>query len=474
MFLKKKLAISFIVIYLVALFSVPVLSVKAAINTGLSPEEDPICWTKQACSKARELQGVDPDKAGEGWVQNETPCDTEDGELGKCLAVGKTVTEISLGGQATFNHLGDYIKVIYNYALRLASILAVVVIIIAGAQWVTSGGNAESITSAKKRIAGAMMGLFIAFLSYFILQAVNPSLLSLRLPQVWMMVPMNPESMQEGDPCFTIENELACKYACPGCYCRPIQIDPQNFISDLREFTHQYLNVIGFLASGGAEAGAGVATKVGAKVATKATDLYYLVVGQIAKQGKNIPIAVIKAGWANRNKIVVGTVKSAAAGAGTVAMADTFQWLAKTKDPGKQGICMKMPKDLGNGELCDKNDFQCAEGLICVIPPGGLAGTCSNRGEGSMCQNQEDCGSGFVCEDMVLGIRQCVSYASGEKRITGQDCFSSNALCFSTVCGKISRKCIVGKEGVECGIEDKCADGYTCKTLGNYRTCGKN
>ena len=124
----------------------------------------------------------------DGWVQ-ETPCIGGSGgkQWGKCLAAGRTVTEISFGGQTTFAHMGEFIIVVYNYALRIASILAVVMIIVAGIQWVTSGGNSESITSAKKRIAGAMMGLFIAFLSYFILQAINPSLLSLRLPQVWMI-----------------------------------------------------------------------------------------------------------------------------------------------------------------------------------------------------------------------------------------------------------------------------------------------
>ena len=166
----------------------PAVLLAAAIDA--APAANVLCWDKKDCLEARALMmaGSSQKDIEDGWVQ-ETPCIGGSGgkQWGKCLAAGRTVTEISFGGQTTFAHMGEFIIVVYNYALRIASILAVVMIIVAGIQWVTSGGNSESITSAKKRIAGAMMGLFIAFLSYFILQAINPSLLSLRLPQVWMI-----------------------------------------------------------------------------------------------------------------------------------------------------------------------------------------------------------------------------------------------------------------------------------------------
>lgn len=156
----------------------------------LAPGVNPLCWNKKDCLEARALMMVGSSQKDitDGWVQ-ETPCVGGQGDIqwGKCLAAGRTVTEISFGGQNTFAHLGEFIKVVYNYTLRIASILAVGMMLVAGFQWVTSGGNAEAVNSAKKRIAGAMMGLFIAFLSYFILEAINPALLSLRLPQVWMI-----------------------------------------------------------------------------------------------------------------------------------------------------------------------------------------------------------------------------------------------------------------------------------------------
>ena len=78
----------------------------------------------------------------------------------------------------------------YKYLVTIASIVAVVMIIVAGMQWVTSGGNSEAISSAKKRISGAIIGLFIAYMSYFVLNTINPALVNLRLPQVWLAKPI--------------------------------------------------------------------------------------------------------------------------------------------------------------------------------------------------------------------------------------------------------------------------------------------
>ena len=72
-------------------------------------------------------------------------------------------------------------------------------IIFAGVQWITSGGNSEAITKSKKRIGGAVIGLFIAYMSFFILNTINPALVKLRLPQVYLFRPftMMPEFCSE-------------------------------------------------------------------------------------------------------------------------------------------------------------------------------------------------------------------------------------------------------------------------------------
>lgn len=160
------------------------------------PEFNPMCWRAKDCCIARatvtranesiaQCNAIAPDSDEEsnGWVKAD-PC-TAAG-WGKCLPAGKTVTEISFGGRREFLHIGDFIKSMYNYAMAVVSIIATVMIILSGAQWVASGGNAETIATAKQRILGAVIGLFIAFFSYTILRTINPALVNLRLPQVWM------------------------------------------------------------------------------------------------------------------------------------------------------------------------------------------------------------------------------------------------------------------------------------------------
>jgi len=171
-------------------FSLLVPAVSLAASTDLAPEFNPLCWHKDDCEKTRaellqkELKDVKLDTTG--WLKEE-PCNQEG--WGKCLPSGITVTEIAFGGQKKFANLGEFLKTNYNLALALAGILAVMMIIIAGVQWVTSGGNSEMITSAKKRIGGALTGLLIAYLSYTILNTINPALVNLRLPQNFMLRP---------------------------------------------------------------------------------------------------------------------------------------------------------------------------------------------------------------------------------------------------------------------------------------------
>ncbi len=145
---------------------------------------DQRCWTKKAC-ETQELLGVFYGPNNE----TETACgmvkDATEQPVGFCSQTGAAKTQISFGGKDLFTGMGDFIKWIYRYGIQAVGILAVVMIIVAGFQWVTSAGSQEKIGSAKKRIGGAMMGLFLAVMSYFILNMINPYLVNLRMPQVW-------------------------------------------------------------------------------------------------------------------------------------------------------------------------------------------------------------------------------------------------------------------------------------------------
>ncbi len=191
------------IFFFILLFSLffPALATLAAgdVNSKV-PEFNPLCWKWTddglekgvgGCRGARLKYLSDDASESElksGWIQSKDVCGS-DGKWGLCLPAGKTKTSISFAGKAEFLHVGDYILTVYKYSLGIASILAVIMIIAAGIQWLTSGGNSDGITKAKTRITGAFIGLFILFSSYFILNAINPALINLRLPQTYMIKP---------------------------------------------------------------------------------------------------------------------------------------------------------------------------------------------------------------------------------------------------------------------------------------------
>lgn len=72
--------------------------------------------------------------------------------------------------------LGQYLRGLYQYGVILSSILAVIVIMVAGFIWMTAGGSSGRVSTARSYIFGAMSGLALMLGSYMILYLVNPEL----------------------------------------------------------------------------------------------------------------------------------------------------------------------------------------------------------------------------------------------------------------------------------------------------------
>jgi hypothetical protein len=76
-------------------------------------------------------------------------------------------------------YLAQYIQGIYIYVMGAVGILAIAMLIWGGTKWISAGGNSELVSSAKKNITNAIVGLVLAFGSYLILSTINPSLVNL-------------------------------------------------------------------------------------------------------------------------------------------------------------------------------------------------------------------------------------------------------------------------------------------------------
>jgi len=66
----------------------------------------------------------------------------------------------------------DLVGRIIKYALGLAGVIAMAMFIYGGLTWMTASGNQERITSAKKTVVWAVIGLVLTFSSYAIARIV--------------------------------------------------------------------------------------------------------------------------------------------------------------------------------------------------------------------------------------------------------------------------------------------------------------
>jgi hypothetical protein len=80
------------------------------------------------------------------------------------------------GAYVYISWIPELITALYKFGIAIASIVAVVMIIVQGVQIIISGGNTEAISTAYSKISHAVIGLFIAWGSFVILYTINPKL----------------------------------------------------------------------------------------------------------------------------------------------------------------------------------------------------------------------------------------------------------------------------------------------------------
>lgn len=68
--------------------------------------------------------------------------------------------------------ISTVIRVIVNVLLFIVGLVSVIMIIIGGIRYTTSGGNAASVTAAKNTILYAIIGLIVAFVAFAVVDWV--------------------------------------------------------------------------------------------------------------------------------------------------------------------------------------------------------------------------------------------------------------------------------------------------------------
>ena len=90
--------------------------------------------------------------------------------------------EVEYPGLPPSPNLSDYLLYIFNLAIFLGGIVALLMIVIGGIEYMTSAGNVARMSDAKDRILKAVLGLVLLFCSYVILSVINPELTLVKLP----------------------------------------------------------------------------------------------------------------------------------------------------------------------------------------------------------------------------------------------------------------------------------------------------
>lgn len=84
------------------------------------------------------------------------------------------------GTNAAIPYIAEYITGLYAYLVSIAGVVAVVMMIIGGFQYLTAGGDAGRMKAAKERITNAVAGILLTLGAYTLLNTISPQLVQLK------------------------------------------------------------------------------------------------------------------------------------------------------------------------------------------------------------------------------------------------------------------------------------------------------
>lgn len=95
----------------------------------------------------------------------------------------------------------QFIVQFFNLAIAAGALIAVVMIIIAGIEWITSSGNPSKVESAKGKMINTLFGVAVLVGCYFILKTINEKLIEVKITQLEcenaLIVPVKQTSNEE-------------------------------------------------------------------------------------------------------------------------------------------------------------------------------------------------------------------------------------------------------------------------------------
>lgn len=130
------------------------------------------------------VQCLTPDIPGYDRTKS---CETDEACIhGRCVKLETplpALNDLATGEPLQITGIASYIIYIYNFGLRIAGVLAFLLIIIYGFGYVASLGNEQRIKDYREKLTNVFLGIIVLLGSYIILTTINPTLTQLREPK---------------------------------------------------------------------------------------------------------------------------------------------------------------------------------------------------------------------------------------------------------------------------------------------------
>ncbi len=152
--------------------------VGCATSAEQAPLANPVCWSEEDCESDGGL-----------WDTDNQPYQCAPSRH-YCYPTPEPVSlNVDIGGLDKVSDIGTYINALYAYGLGAGALIAIVLIMIGGAQYIL-GSGIGSVDEGKKRIINAVTGLVILLGAYLLLATVNPYLVSWKTLEIPKIKPM--------------------------------------------------------------------------------------------------------------------------------------------------------------------------------------------------------------------------------------------------------------------------------------------
>ena len=150
------------------------------------PTNNRLCFTKTQCER-KNVNGTplgvwDGNKLNKKQLQ---PPECLKGMYYCYPHAEKAVTKLSvkIGNVETADDFGSYVMIIYQWLLGAGAVIAVVMVLVGGFQWVLAA-RSGNIAEAKKRIMNGVIGLMLLLSVAFLFTVVNPQTLTMQVPRL--------------------------------------------------------------------------------------------------------------------------------------------------------------------------------------------------------------------------------------------------------------------------------------------------